>query len=165
MSFLAYTDTLFWLITFVIFLAIELSTQNLVTIWFAAGAFIDIFVSLPKSGAKNNKGIFEQSLVSPLWQIVLFLLLTISLFLIFYPRLKRWTENKKIATNVDSMIGQKGMVTVAISSEKMGQVSIKGQIWSALSIDNQPIEKDLRVEVIAVQGVKVLVKQITEEKQ
>ena len=37
--------TLFWGVLFLLFVVIELATVNLVTIWFAIGALITLFVS------------------------------------------------------------------------------------------------------------------------
>lgn len=160
MSIIVYADTLLWVAAFVVFLIIELNTQNLVTLWFATGAFFDIFISLPKIASKGESSSLRHSLVPPLWQIIIFLLIAIGSFILFYPKLKKWIEKKKISTNVDSMIGKKGITVKAISPNLMGQVSIEGQIWSALAVDNQPIVEAIPVEVVAVEGVKVLVKQI-----
>jgi len=41
-----------------------------------------------------------------------------------------------------------------------GQIKVSGQIWSAKSFDKGVIERDDRVEILDIQGVKLVVKKI-----
>ena len=41
-----------------------------------------------------------------------------------------------------------------------GQVSLKGQTWTARGRDNVPLEPGTRVTVLAIEGVKVIVQPI-----
>ena len=61
-------------------------------------------------------------------------------------------------TNVEALIGQTGQVIQTIKPLSVGQVRLKGQIWSAVCKDEgETAEKDSIVKVIAIEGVKLIV--------
>ena len=132
-----------WLALAVIFLIIEAITVGLATIWFAAGAFAAFVLSLLN--------------VLVLAQVVIFLAVSCCLLVftrkIFVEKLRTGSES----TNVDALIGETGIVTEEIRPLTVGQVKINGQIWSALGKDDETIEKDRLVKVIAIEGVKLIV--------
>ena len=132
-----------WLALAVIFLIIEAITVGLATIWFAAGAFAAFVLSLLN--------------VPVLAQVVIFLAGSCCLLVftrkIFVEKLRTGSES----TNVDALIGETGIVTEEIRPLTVGQVKINGQIWSALGKDDETIEKDRLVKVIAIEGVKLIV--------
>lgn len=65
-------------------------------------------------------------------------------------------------TNVDSLIGEKGVVLEAIDNiHGLGAVSLNGKVWTARTTDNAvTIEKDEIVTVNAIEGVKLIVEKI-----
>ena len=132
-----------WLALAVIFLIIEAITVGLATIWFAAGAFAAFVLSLLN--------------VPVLAQVVIFLAVSCCLLVftrkIFVEKLRTGSES----TNVDALIGETGIVTEEIRLLTVGQVKINGQVWSALGKDDETIEKDRLVKVIAIEGVKLIV--------
>ena len=132
-----------WLALAVIFLIIEAITVGLATIWFAAGAFAAFVLSLLN--------------VPVLAQVVIFLAVSCCLLVftrkIFVEKLRTGSES----TNVDALIGETGIVTEEIRPLTVGQVKINGQVWSALGKDDETIEKDRLVKVIAIEGVKLMV--------
>lgn len=132
-----------WLALAVIFLIIEAITVGLATIWFAAGAFAAFVLSLLN--------------VPVLAQVVIFLAVSCCLLVftrkIFVEKLRTGSES----TNVDALIGETGIVTEEIRPLTVGQVKINGQVWSALGKDDETIEKDRLVKVIAIEGVKLIV--------
>lgn len=132
-----------WLALAVIFLIIEAITVGLATIWFAAGAFAAFVLSLLN--------------VPVLAQVVIFLAVSCCLLVftrkIFVEKLRTGSES----TNVVALIGETGIVTEEIRPLTVGQVKINGQIWSALGKDDETIEKDRLVKVIAIEGVKLIV--------
>ena len=132
-----------WLALAVIFLIIEAITVGLATIWFAAGAFAAFVLSLLN--------------VPVLAQVVIFLAVSCCLLVftrkIFVEKLRTGSES----TNVDALIGETGIVTEEIRPLTVGQVKINGQVWSALGKDDETIEKDRLVKVIAIVGVKLIV--------
>lgn len=155
---LLYSDSFFWFFLFVLFLVIELFTLNLITIWFSAGALVSSITSLIK--ITSSDGAKRISLISPIWQMILFLATSVLLFLFFYPRLKKFVNNSKFKTNVEAMDGKVGHVVKAIGTDEMGQIKIDGQIWSAISQDNKPISVGDEIVVVEIQGVKAIVKKV-----
>lgn len=59
------------------------------------------------------------------------------------------------ATNIDKLIGRKGLVIKKISPQKPGQVEIEGEIWRAEA--EKEIEKGKEVIVKGVSGVTLRV--------
>ena len=128
----------FWLGLAVIFLIIE-------AIWFAAGSFVALLLSL-----------FD---VSVIIQFVVFLIVSFCLLLftrrIFVEKLKTGSQ----ATNTDALIGQTAETISEIRPLVTGQVRINGQVWSAVGADDDAvIPCGAHVKIIAIEGVKLLVK-------
>ena len=126
------------------FLIAEALTVGLVGIWFAGGALVAVILSL-----------FE---VSPLMQVIVFFAVSICLLVftrkIFVEKLNTGKEN----TNVDALIGETGQVTMTINPMEVGQVKLKGQVWTALADDSLlTIEEGTYVTVKAIEGVKLIV--------
>ncbi|MEE0517419.1 MAG: NfeD family protein [Anaerovoracaceae bacterium] len=135
----------FWLGLAVIFLIIEALTVGLTTIWFAAGSFVALLLSL-----------FD---VSVIIQFVVFLIVSFCLLLftrrIFVEKLKTGSQ----ATNTDALIGQTAETISEIRPLVTGQVRINGQVWSAVGADDDAvIPCGTHVKIIAIEGVKLLVK-------
>ena len=125
----------FWLGLAVIFLIIEAAT---------VGSFVALALSL-----------FN---VPTIVQFIVFLAVSFCLLLftrrIFVEKLKTGSQ----VTNVEALIGQTGQVIQTIEPLSVGQVRLKGQIWSAVCKDEgETVEKDSIVKVIAIEGVKLIV--------
>jgi membrane-bound serine protease (ClpP class) len=56
------------------------------------------------------------------------------------------------------MIGEIGETLSDLNPE--GQIRIHGEIWNAVSYDNQIIEKNSKVQVLEVHNLKLIVKKI-----
>ena len=69
-------------------------------------------------------------------------------------------KDYKYNTNLQAIINKKGIVKETIYPNKIGIVIIEGESWSAISYDNEKIDKDETVEVLKIEGVKVIVKKI-----
>ena len=134
-----------WLIVFAISLVVEFAVPGLVSIWFALGALVAFAAAM----CHANIAV----------QITLFFLVSFVAVAFTRPLAKK-LQGKKNPTNADRMIGETAIVTERIDPiDSHGQVKVLGQIWSAVSQDRTPIESDTLVEVIAIQGVKLIVKQ------
>lgn len=70
----------------------------------------------------------------------------------------RWTATKKERTNIDAIIGRKGIVMKDIDKNGYGQVKIGMEQWRAVSDDN--ILTGTEIEVTEVKGVTLTVKRI-----
>ena len=80
---------------------------------------------------------------------------SLALYWLFGSRVKK-EEHYKSA--IDALPGKKGFVLKKISPQHIGQVDIKGEIWSAKALHNEVIEEGTSIEVICVEGVRLIVK-------
>jgi membrane protein implicated in regulation of membrane protease activity len=133
-----------WLILLVVFLAVEASTVTMVSLWFAAGAVAAMAVSL---------------LGGAVWlQILVFLAVSAVLLIALRPLVRKHITPKISATNVDAVIGTKGLVTVTIDNvAAAGRVKLGGMEWSARSVNGDRIPEGTLVRVDRIEGVKVFV--------
>jgi len=78
----------------------------------------------------------------------------------------RFMDQKTERTNVDSLLGQKALVTEKIENLKgTGRVKIKGVDWTARTReDGKSIASDTVVTVLEVQGVKLIVDDLTDKR-
>ena len=138
-----------WLILLVVFLAVEASTVTMVSLWFAAGAVTAMAVSL---------------LGGAVWlQILVFLAVSAVLLIALRPLVRKHITPKISATNVDAVIGTKGLVTVTIDNvAAAGRVKLGGMEWSARSVNGDRIPEGTLVRVDRIEGVKVFVTPVTE---
>ncbi len=131
-----------WTIILIISLAVEALTLNLVTIWIALGALVALVSS-----------IFVSSVMI---QTVIFIITTLLTLIFTRSFIKDILKVKSVKTNLDSVVGQIGIVTSDISEDKRGKVKIAGKIWTAIS--DSPISVGEKVEILAIEGVKLVVK-------
>ena len=75
------------------------------------------------------------------------------------PLVRRMTAGKAVATNADRVLGAAAKVTETIDNENSrGAVYVDGKTWTARSADGSVIHAGERVEVTAMEGVKLFVK-------
>lgn len=135
-----------WLLVAVILGIIEISTTNLVSIWFVISSLLAMVSSL-----------FTDNI---LIQIAIFVLVGVFLMPIsrkLYSKIKM--NNSK--TNIDRIIGMKGIVTEDIIKDNIGEVKVDGKKWSAYS--DTDISKDESIEVLSINSVKLKVKKWEEK--
>ena len=137
-------ESIIWLALMVIFLIAEALTVSMISLWFAAGALVALLVSL---------------LGLQVWlQVVLFLLVSGVLLACLRPMVKRHFTPKLTRTNVDAIVGTRGMVTAEIDNVcAAGQVKLNGMEWTARSTTGQIIPAGTLIRVDRVEGVKVFV--------
>lgn len=136
-----------WMIVFIGLIVIELATVNLVTIWFAIGALASFILSFWVD--------------SVFWQIGLFIVVS-SISLLCTRKIVEKIKGKDIEpTNLDRVIGKIGVVTEEITKLEPGEVKVDGKKWSATS--TKKIKVDSKVEILAIDGVKLKVKEVKEE--
>ncbi len=62
----------------------------------------------------------------------------------------------------ESLLGQQGVVRLAIPQHGQGEVQLSGERWTAELADGEsPLDVDTRVEVVGVQGVRVIVRKVS----
>ena len=132
---------MYWLVAAAVFVVIEIMTMGLTTIWFAGGVMAAVSL--------------------PLWsQIIAFAVISVILLILTRPWALKYVNSRTIKTNVDSLIGQTGLVTQDIDNlNAKGQVKVRGQIWTARSIsDEVKLHEGQKVSIESISGVKVIVK-------
>ena len=138
--------SIIWAIMIVFFTLVEAFTLGLTSIWFAVGSL----AALIASALGLNIVI----------QFVAFLVVAIVLLIYTRPVAKRIFKVGINKTNVDALIGKHGYVTKAIQLKELGQVKLEGQIWTAKGQEYETYEVDEQVEVMAIEGVKLIVKKL-----
>ena len=145
-------NAMYWLILLIVLVVIEIITLGLTTIWFAGGALVTFILAMLD--------------VSPVIQWAVFC--AVSLALLFGTRpwaLRFFNSQKQEKTNVDSLLGKTAVVTAEIHNlEGRGEVFVNGLTWTARTEkDSEVIPKDTHVEIIAVEGVKLIVRKKKED--
>lgn len=140
-----------WLALAIILAIIEIATLGLSTIWFVIGAL----VAMIPAAFNLDLG----------WQVATFLLVSILLLIFTRPIALKYLKIGKEKTNVDSLIGKVGIITEPTDNlASLGRVKVNGQSWSARSIkDSIKLEKDTKVIIKSVSGVKLIVKKFEGE--
>lgn len=136
-----------WIAILVVTLLLEVETAgSLVSLWFSLGAFVALIVLW---------------LGGPLpLQIVMFLVVAIASLLAIRPLAANYFRGNIVPTNQDRIIGAQATLMVPITSTNWGQVKVFGSVWSAQSIDKKPIQEGALVEVVAIEGAKLIVKEV-----
>lgn len=142
-----YTYPLIWLAAILIFGVAEAISFQLITIWFAAGALVSLILSL---------------LGVPVYlQVIIFLAVSVVLVFATRPLYNKYVKPRMIKTNVDSLIGEQGIVKQDIvNDDARGLVKVNGQTWSARSSDGNTIKEGQKVEILSIEGVKLIVRSV-----
>ena len=133
-----------WLIVAIVFAIAEAMTPSLTLIWFSIGALAMIFLST-----------FIESI---LIQVILYGIISVALLIFVTKKIVKKDENHQYDTNLRAVMKKRGVVKKDIVPNKTGIVIIESEEWSAISLDNETILKDTVVEVVKIEGVKLIVK-------
>ena len=130
----------FWLMMIIVLSIIEASTVGLVCVWYIASAIIALIMSL-----------FIDEIIL---QFSVFVIVGTILLLSTRKLLKNKLVSKE-KTNLDRIIGMRGVVTEDIGDLVIGEVLVDGKKWSAIA--NEPIKKGEKVKILKIEGVKLVV--------
>lgn len=133
-----------WAGLIVLFTIVEALTLGLTSIWFAVGALGALIASALGFGLAV--------------QLVIFLVVAFILSYYTRPIAKKVFKVGENKTNIDALIGKTGFVTMTIEERNLGQVKLNGQIWTAKAQGHEVINVGEDVEVLAIEGVKLIVK-------
>ena len=140
-------EIIFWMAVTVLLSVIEAVTANLVTVWFAVGAFGAVIAAA--AGAST-----------PI-QVAVFVLLSAVSLAFTRPIMKKVTKKTGEATNADKAIGEICVVLEDIDNDlNTGAVSCLGKIWTARTVDGTAVKKNEKVRVTEIRGVKLMVEPI-----
>ena len=138
-----------WLTAAIILVIIEICTAGFGSICFAIGAGFSALVA----GLGGNF----------VWQIIVFAVVSLLTFIFLRPVVIRWLDrkSKEVKTNVDALIGRKGIVSERIDAiQHLGRVAIDGDDWKAVSADGSVIEKGTSVEIVNRDSLILTVKRL-----
>lgn len=139
---------LLWIIIAAALAVTELLTMALIAMYFAIGAAAAALVAWLDGHVAL--------------QLVAFAATGIVLLLISRPILKGRLESPTVHTNVDRMVGKRGIVTIPIDNDaNTGQIRVGTEYWTARWVEDAtaaPIPVDTRVEIVAVDGVTARVR-------
>ena len=138
---------IFWAVLMVAFIVVEFATAGLTSIWFAlgsAGALISAAVA---------PGLF--------WlQVIIFLIISGLTIYFTRPLAKKYIQVKASATNASRVLEMVGMVREPISNiDGKGVVYVDGKLWTARSADETPIPEGVQVDILRIEGVKLIVRE------
>lgn len=135
-----------WFVVIILAAVIEMNTMDLSSIWFSAGAlFAFIF-----------------ALLNAVWvvQLLIFLFVSILLLVLVRPVVRKYLKTNIISTNLDRLVGKVAVCTKEILRGERGEVKIDGKFWLAVASGEEDIDVDEKVEVLAIEGVKLIVDKI-----
>ncbi|MGN0427101.1 MAG: NfeD family protein [Agathobacter sp.] len=133
-----------WLILLIVFIAVELFTVGLTSIWFAAGALVALIIAACGGGF--------------VFQLMAFLIVAFGALFATRPWAKKYINSRTQATNADSVIGTEVKVTERVSNiDQTGTVVAKGQEWTARAENDTMIfEQGELAKVVRIDGVKLI---------
>ncbi len=135
-----------WLGLLVLAVIIEIATLDLVSVWFAVGAIIPLILS-------GIGGIMIEI------QVVVFVVVSALLIIFLRKYAQKWLfKNMNSKTNMDMQIGKVYRLLENADFEKNGSVKINDVVWTAVSEKGQLIEKGQLVEIVKIEGNKMIVK-------
>jgi membrane protein implicated in regulation of membrane protease activity len=94
-------------------------------------------------------------------QLAIFIVVTFIIFLNLR-KLSKKLMQAEYPTNVDALIGKKGIVSEVITDECKYFVKVGGEIWSAVMENEGELKVTDKVKVVKIDGNKLIVKTIEE---
>lgn len=136
------TAVIIWVVITVALAAVEMLTLAFVALYFALGALAAAVVA-------GSGGSME-------WQLLAFGAVSLVLLGLTRPFLTRRIQHPEIATNVNTLVGKHGIVTLTIDNDaSSGQIRVGTEYWTARAAEEAtaPIAEGERVRVQDVVGV------------
>lgn len=141
----AWFGILVWSLIFVITLIVELAEPQLVSIWFAAGAFLTLIVQT----------IFPSLFVI---QVLVFILSSTLALILSRPLYKRFINQKVILTNAASMIGKDIKVLTPCDSSTLGKGLYGDVQWTIMTEEDERFNINDIATIVALKGNKAIIK-------
>ena len=136
-----------WVSVAVASLIVEIMTvASMSSIWFTVGALVALLLEM--LGVSNEI------------QIITFIFVSILTLIFIRPLAANYFRGNVVPTNNDRMIGKVFKVSEKITADKWGSIIISGIPWSAVEVDDLEVNAGEKVKIIAIEGVKLIVKKI-----
>lgn len=144
-------EVFIWLGLLIIFLAVEIATVGLTSIWLAGGAVAALFLNIAGLDIWWQTGAF----------------LAVSFLLLFFTRpfAVKYINSHHEKTNYEGIIGKVVRITETVDNrQEMGTAVVNGLEWTARTEDDKIIlEPGELAKVVNISGVKLIVKKYEEE--
>jgi len=131
-----------WALIFAITLIIEITTSQMVSIWFSIASFISFILSLFKVRWEI--------------QVLVFLICSVLFLIIFKLVFKNKLKGKSDKTNIDAIIGEDIYIDEDVNPNKFGAAKIRGIVWTITSKDD--IKAGQLATILEIKGNKLEVK-------
>lgn len=143
-----------WLILGIALMVAELFTLGFVLFWFGIGALAAAIAGFIGLGFA--------------WQFMAFAVVSVGLTAMSRTLFSRYfphAEGSSVRSNVDSLPGQIGTVTIASHGAlRESAVRVYGSTWTAYPIDDESeLTEGEKVEVVEVRGSSIYVRRVTNE--
>lgn len=144
---------IYWIITALILIALEILTQMVWTLCLAIGCVAAI--------AGDLCGL------DLAWQISLAGVTAVIAYFVLMPHLRKWQhrsekrDGRDARTGMDALLGRKGVVTEPVAPGGQGRVRIDGDSWQAKAED--PALRIERGSTVTVQSYDSIVLTVTED--
>lgn len=136
-----------WILVFFGALILELATSTmLISVWFCVGAVVALVASMLH--------------LAFIWQVVLFFIASLLCLGAFRPAASNYLRGNIVATNADRYVGTRTNLRKTCTHDTWGEVMIHGVVWNVASADDHTIEEGSTIEVVAIEGSKLIVKKI-----
>lgn len=135
-----------WFIALIVFLVLEGSTYQLISVYFAIGAV---------------GGLISHMLGAEAWgQVIVFFAVSVLSLALLRPVSMKLLKNKGTKTNAESLIGARVYITKEVDNIKeSGEGKVNGIYWTVRSLDDSVIPKDSVATIERIEGVKLIVKE------
>jgi len=133
-----------WAVFMVVFLALEASTYQMISTWFAVGSAVAAVLAAMGIGIT--------------WQIVVFIIVSAICLGAMRPIALKCLKKSDLKTNADSLVGEAMLVTEEIDNiRSTGSGKLRGVEWSIRSLNGDTIPAGEKVKVEKIEGVKLIV--------
>ncbi len=142
----AWFGILVWSLIFVIALVVEILEPQLVSIWFAAGAFMTLLVQT----------IFPTLFVI---QILVFIVASTLALILSRPLYRQFIRQKSILTNAASMVGKDIKVLTPCDKLTLGKGLFGDVQWTIMTEEDTRFKTNDIATIVALKGNKAVIKQ------
>lgn len=135
---------LLWLAVVIVAIIVEVETVQMVSVWFAASGLITMILAA-----------FNCSIEI---QLIVFVALSVVLFFISRPIVKKINKEKSDNSTIESMIGEEVVVIKEIKVGEIGEIKAKYERYSAIApSEKSDIPVDTKCIIKEIRGNKVIV--------
>lgn len=127
-----------WVVIMIVGFVVEIFTTQLISIWFAISALINLFLNAVHVDVK--------------WQLIQFIVTGIILLIIFRPLVKKIQPKFQPMNAADGIVGKNGIV---LDNQR---VKVEGQSWKYSSA--MPLNIGDKIKVLELDGVTLKVEKI-----